>query len=132
MAKNESAEKAVRGIRRRTRRRFSAPGVPVGVRHKSRIRTSRQNAAFLPYPHGMAEATADVGVFVGTPGVRWRGHFCGRVTRYALGDRSTSIRVGLEQRLTLTSNAALRASTAFERDFGESWLHAVVSWNLYF
>ncbi len=96
----------------------------------------------------MAEATADVapdleddvalgggggvGIFIGTPGVRWRAHFCGRDTRFALGDRSTSIRVGLEQRLTLTSNAALRASTAFERDFGESWLLAVVSWNLYF
>ncbi len=96
----------------------------------------------------MAEATADVapdldddfalgggggvGIFVGTPGVRWRGDFCGRVTRFALRDRFTSIRAGLEQRLTLTSNTALKASTAFERDFGESWLVAIVSWKLYF
>jgi hypothetical protein len=98
--------------------------------------------------YGMGEAIADVGpdlddhfalgggaslgLFVGTPGDRWRGHLFGRVTRFALGDRSTAVRAGLEQRLTLTRNTALKATTAFERDFGESWFDAVVTWNLYF
>jgi len=98
--------------------------------------------------YGFAEATLDagptlardyalgpgaaLGLLVGSENDRWRAHAYAQVTRFALGDRTTWLRAGVEQRLTLGPRTALELDTAFERDFGTSWGRVGLSWNLYF
>ncbi len=108
--------------------------------------------AFEPWAHalayGFADATIDVGpaleqdhaigpgaqagLFVGPANDRWKTHVFAGVTRFALGDRSTYARAGLEGRLSLTPQQAIEASISGNRDFGHSWIEAGVSWNYYF
>jgi len=108
--------------------------------------------AFAPWAHalayGFADATIDLGpaleqdhaigpggqtgLFVGPANDRWKTHLFTGVTRFALGDRSTYTRAGLEGRLSLTPQQAIEASISGNRDFGQSWIEAGVSWNYYF
>ncbi len=108
--------------------------------------------AFRPWTHalayGFADATVDVGpalqedhaigpgaqagLFVGPVSDRWKTHLFAGVTRFALGDRSTDSRAGLEGRVSLTSRQAIEASIAGHRDFGQGWIEAGASWNYYF
>jgi len=108
--------------------------------------------AFQPWAHalayGFADATIDLGpaleqdhaigpgahagLFVGPASDRWKTHLFARVTRFALGDRSTYTRAGLEGRLSLTRQQAIEASISQNRDFDRGWVEAGVSWNCYF
>jgi hypothetical protein len=98
--------------------------------------------------YGFAETTLDVGpslehdvafgpgaalgLLFGSPADRWRAHAFAQATRFVLGDRTTWLRAGAEQRLTLGRNSALELETVYERDFGRSWARVGLSWNLYF
>jgi hypothetical protein len=98
--------------------------------------------------YGLAEATLDVGstlahdcafgpgaalgLLVGSEHDRWRAHAYAQVTRFAAGERTTWVRAGVEQRLTLGPRTALELDAAFERDYGASWARVGLSWNLYF
>ncbi|MFI5215166.1 MAG: DUF4105 domain-containing protein [Candidatus Limnocylindria bacterium] len=98
--------------------------------------------------YGFAEATLDagpsldhdvafgpgaaLGLLFGSEADRWRAHAFAQATRFALGDRTTWVRAGAEQRLTLGRNHALELETVYERDFGRSWARVGLSWNLYF
>jgi hypothetical protein len=75
---------------------------------------------------------AQAGLFVGPATDRWKTHLFAGVTRFALGDRSTSTRAGLEGRLSLTPQQAIEASISGNRDFGQDWIEASLSWNYYF
>lgn len=109
-------------------------------------------AAFEPWAqalaYGFATATADVGpsldhahaigpgaqvgLFVGPENDLWKTHLFAGVTRFALGDRSTYYRGGLEARLSLAPQQAIAASLSGNHDFGRDWIEAGVSWNYYF
>jgi len=75
---------------------------------------------------------ASAGIFTAPTGDAWRGHLFASVTRFALGETSTSARAGLEGRVSLTSQQAIAASVAGVRDFGHTWIEAGLSWNVYF
>jgi len=98
--------------------------------------------------YGMVEATGDLGsalehdvaigiggragLTVGVPSDRWRAHAFARVSRFVLGDTTTALRAGLEQRLSLTSRTALELEGSYNRDFGRDWFSAMLSWNFFF
>lgn len=98
--------------------------------------------------YGFAEATLDagptladdyalgpgaaIGVLAGNGDDRYRAHVYAQVTRFALGDRTTWVRAGLEQRLLLGRNTALVLDGGFERDFGANTGQVSLAWNLYF
>jgi hypothetical protein len=75
---------------------------------------------------------ASTGLFFGPHSDRWKGHLFARVTRFALGDVSTSSSIGLDGRLTLTRQMAIKAGISGVRDFDQNWIEAGVSWNVYF
>jgi hypothetical protein len=75
---------------------------------------------------------AALGLHAGIPGDRWRAHVYARATQFALGDRTTWLRVGAEQRLTLGRNSALELDAAYARDFGAGNLRSSLTWNLHF
>jgi len=70
---------------------------------------------------------ASAGFELGTPGDRWKGHLFGRVTRFVAGDVATDASFGVDQRITLSRRAALRADVAVHRYAGEAWLDAQVA-----
>lgn len=98
--------------------------------------------------YGFAEATLDagpsldhsvafgpgaaLGLWIGSDEDRWRAHAFARTTYCALGDRTTWVRAGVEQRLTLSRNSALELETAFQRDFDRSWASVGLSLNWFF
>jgi hypothetical protein len=75
---------------------------------------------------------ASAGLFFGPLSDRWKGHLFASVTRFALGDVSTSSSIGLDARVTLTRQMAIKAGIAGVRDFDQNWIEAGVSWNVYF
>jgi hypothetical protein len=108
-------------------------------------------AVGLPYGamlYGFAEATLDagpslthdvafgpgaaLGLLVGSEADRWRLHVFAQGTRFVAGDRTTWLRAGARQRLTLGRNTALELESAFERDFSRSWARVGLSWNWFF
>jgi hypothetical protein len=98
--------------------------------------------------YGMVEATGDlgsaldddvaigvgggVGLTVGTPSDRWKAHAFARVSQFVLGDTTTALQAGLEQRLTVTRRTALELESSYHRDFGEDWFSAALGWNFFF
>jgi hypothetical protein len=108
--------------------------------------------AVAPWPHallyGFAEAIVDwspsleenhaigpqgrVGLYAGPADDRWRAHLYGSVTGFVLGDTSQWYRGGLDLRLTLTPQMALRAGVSGNRDFDQSWIESGVGWDVYF
>jgi hypothetical protein len=75
---------------------------------------------------------ARVGAFFGPGSDRWKGHLYASVTRFALGDVSTSSAVGLEGRLTLTPRVTLTFGISGNRDFDQNWIEGGMAFNLYF
>ncbi len=73
-----------------------------------------------------------LGLYLSTPGDRWKLHLFGSVTRFALGDPTTSLRVGVEQRLSLTRNTALTLAGGWRRIARESWFETRLGVNLHF
>lgn len=108
--------------------------------------------AVAPWPHalayGFAEAVADwspaleedhaigpqgrLGLYAGPASDRWRAHLFGSVTGFVLGDTSQWYRGGLEVRVTLTPQMALRGGVSGNRDFDQNWVEAAVSWDVFF
>ncbi len=77
-------------------------------------------------------AGASLGLYVGDERDLWRGHLFARATRFFLGDTRTALRVGLEQRVRMGRNVALRLELAGQRDFRETWLDVGLAWDFYF
>jgi len=137
------------GLRTRLVPKTGHPGLdPEGV-----YRTHAGAGLALALPlhatlYGFADATLDagpslahdvafgpggaLGLWIGSDADRWRAHVFAQATRFALGDTTTAVRAGAEQRLTLGRNTALELETVFERDFGRSWARVGLSWNWYF
>jgi len=137
------------GLRTRLVPKTGHPGLdPEGV-----FRTHAGAGLALALPrhatlYGFAEATLDagpsldhsvafgpgaaLGLLFGSEADRWRTHAFAQATRFALGDRTTWVRAGARQRLTLGRNSALELETVFERDFGRSWARVGLAWNWYF
>lgn len=108
--------------------------------------------AVAPWPHalayGFAEAIVDwspsleedhaigpqgrLGLFAGPAGDRWRAHLYGSVTGFVLGDTSQWYRGGLDLRVTLTPQMALRGGISGNRDFDQNWIEGGVSWDVFF
>jgi hypothetical protein len=108
--------------------------------------------AVAPWPellaYGFAEAVVDwspaleedhaigpqgrIGLYAGPASDRWRAHLYGRVTGFVLGDRSNWYRAGLDVRLTLTPQMALRAGISGNRDFDQNWIEGGVGWDVFF
>ncbi|MBX3024657.1 hypothetical protein KF840_07085 [bacterium] len=108
--------------------------------------------AIAPWPrallYGFAQAIVDwspslaedhaigpqgaIGVYAGPASDRWRAHLYGSVTGFVLGDTSQWYRGGLDLRLTLTPQMALRGGVSGNRDFDQSWVEGGVSWDLFF
>jgi hypothetical protein len=98
--------------------------------------------------YGLAEATLDVGptlakdyalgpgaalgLLVGSGEDRWRAHAYAEVTRFALGERTTWLRAGVEQRVTLGPSTALVLDAGFERDHGANWGRVSLAWEYFF
>ena len=75
---------------------------------------------------------ARVGFYSDLPGDRWRGHAFLSVTRYALGDPTTSLRTVLQQRVRLSRQTAVELEGSYNRIEDESWLQIGLSLGLYF
>jgi hypothetical protein len=75
---------------------------------------------------------ASAGLFAGPASDRWKAHVFAAITRFALGDVSTEARIGIEGRLTLTPQQAIRVGISGLHDFNHSWIETGVSWNVYF
>jgi hypothetical protein len=75
---------------------------------------------------------ASAGLFAGPASDRWKTHVFASVTRFALGDVSTETSIGIEGRLTLTPQQAIRAGITGLHDFNHSWIETGISWNVYF
>ena len=73
-----------------------------------------------------------VGLFAGPANDRWRAHLYGSVTGFVLGDTSQWYRGGLDLRVTLTPQMALRGGISGNRDFDQNWIEAGAAWELYF
>jgi hypothetical protein len=73
-----------------------------------------------------------IGLTVSTRSDRWKGHAFARVSQFVLGDTTTALQAGFEQRLTLTRRTALKITNSYHRDFGEDWFSAELSWNFFF
>jgi hypothetical protein len=98
--------------------------------------------------YGFAEATADVGsslqdnyalgpgltagMFFGPSADWWKGHLHARVTRFALGDRSTFSQVGFDGRLTLSAQSALECTVSHNRDFDRNWIEGGIAFEVFF
>ena len=108
--------------------------------------------AVAPWPHalayGFAEAIVDwspsleedhaigpqgaVGLYAGPASDRWRAHLYGSVTGFVLGDTSQWYRGGLELRVTLTPQMALRGGISGNRDFDQNWVEGGLNWDVFF
>ena len=75
---------------------------------------------------------ARVGLVVGGREARFRGQLFGEVTRFALGDTTTSVRAGVEARLSTSRNTALTLECSFNRSYDESWLQSELGLRLDF
>jgi hypothetical protein len=73
-----------------------------------------------------------LGLLLGTPGDRWRADLFGEVTRFFAGDRETWLRAGIEQRITLTRNTAVRVEGSWNRDFGDGWAEGALRFDVFF
>lgn len=82
--------------------------------------------------HYAIGAGASAGIYVSDPSDRWRGHLFAKATRYFAGDTRSAFQVGLEQRVRITRNHALRLHVTGERDFRETWLDVGLGWDFYF
>jgi len=71
-------------------------------------------------------------VLVGTAGDRWRADLFGEVTRFFAGDTATWLRAGIEQRVRLTRNTAVRFEGSWNRDFGDGWAEGALRFDLHF
>lgn len=81
--------------------------------------------------YGMG-AGASVGVYFSDPSDRWRGHVFAKAMRFFAGDTRSAFQLGLEQRVRLTRNHALRLHVTGERDFRETWVDVGLGWDFYF
>jgi hypothetical protein len=75
---------------------------------------------------------ARLGLYASTAEDRWRTHLFARGLRYVAGDTRSAWQLGLEQRLRLTRNHALRLHVTGERDFDETWVDVGLGWDFYF
>jgi len=75
---------------------------------------------------------ASAGLFVGPAGDAWKAHLFAAVTEFALGDHSTSSAIGVDVRITLTSQMTIGLGVSGNRDFDQTWLEAGATWNVYF
>jgi hypothetical protein len=63
---------------------------------------------------------------------RWRGHLFAAVTGFVLGDTSTAVQGGLDGRVLLTAQTALRVGVSGHADFEQSWIEGGAAWEAYF
>lgn len=75
---------------------------------------------------------ARVGGFFEPPQSRWKGHVFAEVTRFAAGDTTTSVRSGMEGRLSTSRNTALILEATFNRSYGQNWAEGSLQLNLHF
>jgi len=74
---------------------------------------------------------AEIGAYRSFADDRLRLHAYAEVLEFALGQQHTWARGGLEQRLTLAHDVALRFEVAAVRDYGESWVEGVLEVQMY-
>jgi len=67
-----------------------------------------------------------LGAELSSPRDRLAAHLYGRALQFVAGDTGTDLELGLEARLTLTRQTALRAGASLHRYEGEGWLDAHV------
>lgn len=77
-------------------------------------------------------AGGSAGLLISIPGDRWKGHLFTRGLRFELGDRTTALSAGLEQRVRIGRRAAVALRGSYERAYGEGWLDAQLRWSLYY
>ena len=75
---------------------------------------------------------AEIGVWLAPTGDRWRGHLFARTTLFALGTRTATGGVGLEQRVRVGRSNAFELRASFEHGFGESWGEVGLRWSQFF
>jgi len=75
---------------------------------------------------------AQLGVFVGEAGSRFKLHAFGVATWFVLGDTTTTIRGGLQGRLTTSRNTSVHLEGTVNRAYGESWGEGLIQVNLHF
>ena len=73
-----------------------------------------------------------LGLLLGAPGDRWRTDLFGEATRFFAGDRATWLRAGLDQRIGLTRNTAIRVEGSWNRDFGDGWAEGALRFDVHF
>jgi hypothetical protein len=74
----------------------------------------------------------ELGLLADSLSDRWGAHLWARLAGFVVGDGTTSTRVALENRLTLTSRMALKGEVAYERSYGRDWAEARLMWQVYF
>ena len=72
------------------------------------------------------------GLLVGSSGDRWRVDLFAEANHFFAGDTTTWVRAGLEQRVVLTRNTALRFDASWNRDFGSDWAEAGLRFDILF
>jgi len=75
---------------------------------------------------------ARVGTFIGEARDRWHGHLYGSVIGFVLGDTDTTVRIALDQRLTVTPRTSILVGVAYDRSYGRDLPGAGLHWQLYF
>ena len=73
-----------------------------------------------------------LGAELRSPADRLKGHLYGRALRFVAGDTETDLELGVEARLSLGRQTALRAGAAWHAYAGEEWLDARVGVQLTF
>ena len=72
------------------------------------------------------------GLLTEFPGDRYRAHVFGQATRFAVGQKDTWYKAGVEQRLTLTGRLTAELETTWNRTGGEDWAKVAGSFKLFF
>ena len=75
---------------------------------------------------------ARVGTFIGEARDRWHGHLYGSVIGFVLGDTDTTVRIALDQRLTVTPRTSILVGVAYDRSYDRDLPGAGLHWQLYF
>ncbi len=76
--------------------------------------------------------SAQLGLLTGPASDRWGAHLSARLAGFVVGDDTTSTRVGLEGRLTVSPRTALVGEVAYEHSYGEDWAEARLMCQVYF
>jgi hypothetical protein len=118
----QPAQRAHRGVHLALARRAGTRRRAVAARARLRLRRGdRRLEPVARRDHAIGPQGA-VGLYAGPASDRWRAHLYGSVTGFVLGDTSQWYRGGLELRVTLTPQMALRGGVSGNRDFDQDWI----------